>query len=260
MNALNGCRDEFLTAFTGRIITLLPDEALQVPPLLHDLVSPGSLIVMMVPIDVQAPRGRLIMPQVQAIRDALDGDCQCLVAKEGAFPGIYEKLAVLPDLVICDSQVVDIMVKTVPPGVPCTTFSILMSRMKGDLEQFARGAAALKNLRPGDRILIAESCTHHASDDDIGRKKIPALLAKKIGGNLLVDVCSGVDFPADVAQYKAVLHCGGCMLNRRAMLNRLNHLAASGVPVINYGMCIAYCKGVLERVLTPFPEALAHIR
>ena len=252
-------REEFLNAFTAALLKLLPESLLPQPPLLRDLAAPGSLVVLMTPIDLQAPRGRLILPQIQAIRDALDGDCCCIIAKEDAFPAIYGRLKEAPALVVCDSQVVDLMIARTPENIPCTTFSILMARLKGDLEQFIQGVRAIETLQDGDRILIAESCTHHAADDDIGRVKIPALLRKKSGKELHFEVFSGSDFPAGLSDYKLVLHCGGCMLNRRAMLNRLQQIAAAGVPVVNYGMCISHCKGVLPRVLSPFQETRAKL-
>ena len=207
---------------------------------------------MMVPIDTQAPKGRLILPQVQAIRDALDGEAVCTVAKENAFPEIYSRFTSKPDLVICDSQVVRRMIDTLPDGVKCTTFSILMARLKGDLEQLSRGARAIAGLKENDLVLIAEACTHHAGSDDIGKVKIPMLLQKKCGCKLNFEFFSGTDFPADLEKYKLVTHCGGCMLNRKAMLNRLARVAAAKVPVTNYGICISYCTNVLDQVLTPF--------
>ena len=257
--AAAGERSAFLDRLAGVLPTVLPGEA-AAPPLLRDLVGPGALVVLMTPIDPQAPRGRLILPQVQAIRDALDGDAIAVTAKENAFPRIYGELSRRPDLVVCDSQAVGVMTATTPDGVPQTTFSILMARMKGDLDTLAAGCAAIPSLRPGDRVLIAESCTHHAGDDDIGRVKIPRLLEKTVGGKLAVTVSSGFDWPQNLEQYRLIVHCGGCMLNRRAMLNRLRAAEARGVAVTNYGMCISCCTGVLETVLSPFPSALREYR
>lgn len=245
-------RERLLNQLVPVLLRALPEEYFQSMPLLRDLLPANGHVVMMVPIDTQAPKGRLILPQVQAIRDALDGDALCTVAKAEAFPEIYSRFSRLPDLVICDSQVVKTMIETIPEGVPCTTFSILMARLKGDLKQLLAGADAIKELKPGDRILVAEACTHHAGCEDIGRVKIPAMLQKKCGGELKFDFFSGNDFPADMKDYRLVVHCGGCMLNRRAMLNRLAAVAAAGVPVVNYGICISYCTGVLPKVLSPF--------
>ena len=245
-------RDRFIEAFVSSLLKIIPEDQLLSPPLLNDLLPSGGHIVMMVPIDTQAPKGRLILPQVQAIRDALDGDAICTVAKADAFPEIYSRFTRNPDLVICDSQVVKTMIDTLPENVPCTTFSILMARLKGDLNQLTCGARAIADLQENDSVLIAEACTHHAGTDDIGRVKIPMLLQKKCNCKLNFEFFSGADFPADLSKYKLVIHCGGCMLNRKAMLNRLARVAAADVPVTNYGICISYCTNVLDKVLTPF--------
>ena len=245
-------RNAFIEALVSRMLKLLPEEYFQSAPLLRDLLPPGGQVLMMVPIDNQAPKGRLILPQVQAIRDALDGDACCTVAKEDLFPEIYNRFTKLPDLVICDSQVVKKMIDTLPAGVPCTTFSILMARLKGDLWQLIEGAKRIGELRENDKILIAEACTHHAGKDDIGRVKIPMLLQKKYNCKLDFEFFSGADFPENLNQYRLVVHCGGCMLNRQAMLNRLNKLALAEIPVVNYGVCISCCTGVLDKVITPF--------
>ncbi len=255
VNASNpdpGNRSSFIETLVARMLKLLPEEFFQSFPLLRDLLPSGGQVLMMVPIDTQAPKGRLILPQVQAIRDALDGDAICTVAKEDIFPEIYSRFTKLPDLVICDSQVVKKMIDTLPAGVPCTTFSILMARLKGDLEQLVQGAKAIGTLQENDKVLIAEACTHHAGKDDIGRIKIPMLLQKKCNCKLDFEFFSGSDFPEDLSPYSLVVHCGGCMLNRKSMLNRLTHLAHAGVPVVNYGICISSCTGVLEKVISPF--------
>lgn len=195
------------------------------------------------------------MPEVTAIRDILDGHAVAVVAREDAFPEIYHKLNAKPALAVCDSQVVDKMIATTPADIPQTTFSILMSRAKGDIVEFASGCAAINFLKPGSKVLIAEACTHHAGENDIGKVQIPGLLQKKFPG-IKIDFASGADYPEDLQNYQLLIHCGGCMLNRRAMLNRLRAARNAGVPVCNYGMCIASCKGVIEKVLSPFPEAL----
>ena len=245
-------RSKFIEQLIGALLKVIPEEQLQSPVLLHDLLPANGHVLMMVPIDTQAPKGRLILPQVQAIRDALDGEALCTVAKENAFPEIYSRFTQLPDLVVCDSQVVKKMIETIPAGVKCTTFSILMARMKGDLGQLAAGAAAIASLKENDRVLIAEACTHHAGCEDIGRVKIPALLQKKCNCKLNFDFYSGNDFPDELASYALVIHCGGCMLTRKTMLNRLHTVANAGVPVVNYGVCLSYCTGVLNKVLSPF--------
>ena len=245
-------RSNFVETLVNRMLKLLPEEFFQSLPLLRDLIPAGGQVLMMVPIDTQAPKGRLILPQVQAIRDALDGDAFCTVAKENMFPEIYSRFAQMPDLVICDSQVVKKMIDTLPAGVPCTTFSILMARLKGDLVQLVQGAKTISSLQENDKVLIAEACTHHAGKDDIGRVKIPMLLQKKCNCKLDFEFFSGADFPEDLSSYKLVVHCGGCMLNRKSMLNRLAYLAQAGVPVVNYGICISCCTGVLDKVILPF--------
>ena len=256
VNALDfNQRDVFLNKLTSALIEALPENAVS-QTLLNGLLENDSLVLMMVPLDIQAPKGRLIMPQIQTIRDALDKNASVVIAKENAFPQIYSKLSIAPDLVICDSQAVDLMTKTTPAGIPHTTFSILMARLKGDLATFARGCAAIEKLRSGDKILIAEACTHHASDDDIGRKKIPALLKKKTNCDLHFDIASGLDYPQDLASYALIIHCGGCMLNSKAMLNRQQDAIAEKVPITNYGMCISACQGVIKEVLSPFEGAL----
>ena len=256
VNAANPeCRDEFLGKFTSALLELLPESRIE-SVFLRDLLPDDALVVLMTPIDSQAPKGRLIMPEVMSIRDALDGNAAVVVAKENSFPEIYGKLNAKPSLAVCDSQVVHRMIETTPAEIPLTTFSVLMSRMKGDVEFFAEGCAAIAGLRPGSRVLIAEACTHHAADNDIGKKQIPALLENRCGGKLDFTFSAGADFPEDMAAFDLVVHCGGCMLNRKAMLNRLHKAAAAGVPVTNYGMCISFCRGVIERVLSPFPQAL----
>lgn len=249
-------REQCLADFKQSLIDNCPEEFISTPPLLGDLVPPGGLVVMIVPIDLQAPKGRLILPQVQAIRDALDNDASIVVVKEREYAHILSRLSVPPDLVVCDSQVVMKMVADTPPGIKCTTFSILFARLKGDIRLLAAGAKAIENLKDGDKVLIAEACSHHAAADDIGRVKIPRWLRQYVGADLQVDVYSGRDYPANLADYKLVIHCGGCMLNRREVLSRINAAARANVPVTNYGICISYVQGVLKRVLTPFPAAL----
>ncbi|MDD2709122.1 MAG: [FeFe] hydrogenase H-cluster maturation GTPase HydF [Verrucomicrobiae bacterium] len=249
-------REHFLTEFKEALLAVLPEENRREPPLLGDLVPAGGWIVMVVPIDLQAPKGRLILPQVQAIRDALDHDAVVAVVKEREYARALAQLRERPALAVCDSQVVLKMVADTPPEIACTTFSILLARLKGDLTELARGAAAIERLRPGDRVLIAEACSHHAAEDDIGRVKIPRWLRQYAGGELNCEVCSGRDYPDSLADYRLVIHCGACMLNRREMLSRMRLAREAGVPVTNYGLCIAETQGVIKRVLSPFPAAL----
>lgn len=249
-------RESLFCDLRAALLEVCPETFLRPPPLLGDLLPPGGLVVMVVPIDLQAPKGRLILPQVQALRDTLDHDAAALVVKERELAFRLGQLRSPPDLVVCDSQVVLKMIADTPPEVPCTTFSILFARMKGDLQRLAAGAAAIDGLRDGDRILIAESCTHHPLEDDIGRVKIPRWLRQYTGADLSIEHCAGRDFPEDLKPYRLAIQCGGCMQNRREVLARLDRARAAGVPMTNYGLCIAQTQGVLRRVLSPFPAAL----
>ncbi|MBQ7251978.1 MAG: [Kiritimatiellae bacterium] len=223
--------------------------------LLAGLVPPGRTAVFVAPIDEEAPKGRLILPEVQAIRAALDAHALALVVQPEELPAALALLREPPALVVCDSQAVEAVAAATPDGIPLTTFSILMARIKGDLPRFAAAARLLDTLRPGDRVVIAEACSHHPAGDDIGRVKLPRWLAEKAGGPLDVAVCAGRDpFPRD-REPRLVLHCGGCMLTRGEMLARLDE--AGGVPVTNYGVAISALRGALPRALFPFPEALA---
>ncbi len=249
-------RDKLLAALKAELLRVCPDEFVSPPPLMGDLVKPGGLAMLIVPIDLQAPKGRLILPQVQTIRDALDNDAASLVCKEREYAHMLSILKQRPDLAICDSQMVLKMVADTPPDIPCTTFSILFARQKGDLRKFAMGAAAIEHLAPGDKVLIAESCSHHALEDDIGRVKIPRWLRQYVGVDLEIDVYAGRDFPENLSEYKLAVQCGGCMQNRREVLSRIEKCEAAGVPITNYGLCISQTQGVLKRVLSPFPAAL----
>ena len=242
------------------LIFAVPEELLKTPPILSDLVPPGELAVLVVPIDLEAPKGRIILPQVQTIRDALDNDSICLVLKETRLAGGLARLNRPPALVVTDSQAFERVNRDTPPDVPMTSFSILFSRLKGDLTELTRGALEIGNLKPGDPVLIAESCTHHPVEDDIGRIKIPRLLTRKVGGPLEISWVRGHDFPSDLQRYRLVIHCGSCMFNRRELLSRILHCRMAGVPVTNYGMAIAFCLDTLERAMSMFPDAAALVR
>ena len=249
-------REAFQAALIQALTAVCPDDWLEPPPLVGDLVKPGGVAVLVVPIDLQAPKGRLILPQVQTIRDALDNDAAVLVVKERELAHLLRRLDGPPDIVICDSQVVQKVVADTPESVRCTTFSILFARRKGDLQRLAEGAAAVERLRSGDKVLIAEACTHHDLEDDIGRVKIPRWLRQYTGAALTVETTAGCDFPPDLSKYRLVVQCGGCMVNRREVLGRIAAAQAAGVAITNYGLCIAQTQGVLQRVLAPFPAAL----
>jgi [FeFe] hydrogenase H-cluster maturation GTPase HydF len=253
-------REKYLSRFKAELMSALPEERLSDPALIGDLIPPGGLAVLIVPIDLQAPKGRLILPQVQTIRDALDCDALSLVVKEREYSHVYSLLNKKPDLVICDSQIVMKMVADTPQDVPCTTFSILFSRYKGDLIEEVKGAAVIDMLKNGDKILIAESCSHHAAEDDIGRVKIPRWLRQYTGIDLQVDIASGRDYPENLSDYKLVIHCGACMLTRKEKLVRIQKAREAGVAVTNYGIAISLLQGVLKRVLTPFPAALTVLK
>ncbi|MGD9506234.1 MAG: [FeFe] hydrogenase H-cluster maturation GTPase HydF [Syntrophobacteraceae bacterium] len=248
----NRCVDDF----KRQLLATLPEDYLRPPPLVGDLLPPGGLAVLVVPIDLQAPKGRLILPQVQTIRDALDNDAAALVVKEREFAHVLGMLRRPPDIVVCDSQVVLKMVADAPPDVKCTTFSILFARQKGDLNEMARGVAAIERLEAGDKVLVSEACSHHAIEDDIGRVKIPRWLRQYVGADVQIDLESGRDYPPNLAEYKLVIHCGACMLTRREMLFRIHQARRANVPITNYGVCISFLQGVAKRVLSPFPSAL----
>ena len=226
------------------------------PTILGDLINPGDTVVLVVPIDLAAPRGRLILPQVQTIRDLLDNDAMALVVKERELKTALAGLVRKPKLVVTDSQAFSKVDADTPGDIMLTSFSILFARYKGDLEALVAGALAVDSLKPGDRVLIAEACTHHRVEDDIGTVKIPRWLRRKAGGELRFDWSSGIEMPSELGQYKLIVHCGACMINRKEMLHRLMQAAGAGVPVVNYGVLIASLHGILRRALSPFPGAL----
>lgn len=223
--------------------------------LIGGLVGPGDVAVLVTPIDKAAPKGRLILPQQQVIRDLLESDAIAVVTKEHELKHTLDSLAEPPAVVITDSQAFLKVAADTPPGVPMTSFSILFARQKGDLAAMVRALSAIENLRPGDRVLVVEGCTHHRQSDDIGTVKIPRWIRQIVGGDIHFEWTSGARFPRDVSGYNAIVHCGGCMLNRREMSHRLEVAAAQGVPMTNYGVLIAHVLGVLPRAIEPFPAA-----
>lgn len=238
------------------ILKSAPDDFINRPSIVADLVGPGEAAVLVVPIDKEAPKGRLILPQVQSIRDLLDGDSFCMVVKERELREALSRFNKPPKLVVTDSQAFLKVAADTPPDIPLTSFSILFARHQGDLTEMVRGAMAIDQLKAGDRVLIAEACSHHPIGEDIGTVKIPRWLTQYVGGQLQFDHARGRDFPANVADYKLIIHCGACMWNRREMLSRLIKARQVGVPLTNYGLTIAYSLGIFERALQPFPAAL----
>lgn len=224
-------------------------------PLIGDLISPGDIVVLVVPIDKAAPKGRLILPQQQTIRDVLDHNAIAVVTKETELKNTLSSLARKPRIVVTDSQAFARVAQDTPRDIPMTSFSILFARYKGDLAQLVEGVKAIKNLKPGDRVLIAEACTHHRQEDDIGTVKIPRWLRQILGFDVQFEWSSGFGFPENLEDFKLVIHCGGCMINRKEMLYRLSLLKRRNIPVVNYGVFIAYALGILERALEPIPEA-----
>jgi [FeFe] hydrogenase H-cluster maturation GTPase HydF len=235
------------------LIRSAPEDFINQPSILGDLIPPGELVVLVVPIDLEAPRGRLILPQVQSIRDVLDHDSYCIVVKERELRSALDRLRRPPALVVTDSQAFLKVAADTPLEVPMTTFSILFARLKGDLNEFVRGARSVDSLRPKDRVLVLEACTHHPIGEDIGRVKIPRWLRQYTGMELEFEHLQGHDFPADLSPYKLVIHCGSCMLNRREVISRILRCREAGVPITNYGVVITYSLGVLDRALSPFP-------
>ena len=237
--------------FKETLVKLLPDSFVNSPKIAGDLVPEKSTVILVIPIDKEAPKGRIILPQVQTIRDLLDSNCVTISVKESELQEAIDNLKVPPSLVITDSQAFKKVSEIVPENIPLTSFSILFAKLKGDLKAFIDGAKAIDTLQDGDKVLILESCTHHAIEDDIGRVKIPNLLRKRTGKNLIIENISGHDFP-DVSEYKLVIHCGACMTNRREVLSRILIANQKNVPITNYGIAISYCLGILSRAIKIF--------
>lgn len=224
--------------------------------LIGGIVKPDDNIILVVPIDSAAPKGRLILPQVQVIREILDNDANCIITKENKLSDTLNNLKQPPSLVITDSQVFGEIEGIIPDEIPFTSFSILFARYKGDLRSYIDGVNAIEKLAENDKILIAEGCTHHRQKDDIGTVKIPKWLKEHTGLNLTFDWVSGGHYPADLSEYKLVVHCGACMLNRKEVMYRNSIAKEQKVPIVNYGILIAYLKGILPRVIRPFEKEL----
>ncbi len=247
------------SAQTGAGIDLLKSAIVDNAPLsldeisvLDDLIQKDDVVLFVIPIDTAAPKGRLILPQVQILRDALDNYTINIVVKETQLQQALDKIT--PKLVITDSQIFKQVSKIVPKNINLTSFSILYARYKGDLSTLVQGAAAIENLKDGDKVLIAEACTHHQTQDDIGTVKIPKLLNNYVGGKIDFSFSHGLIFKEDLSKYKLIIHCGSCMITRKQMLSRIMQANKANIPIVNYGIAIAYLNGILTRVLSPFPE------
>ena len=252
VSALEGRKIQELKERIARLRQEAPEKRI-----IADKLAPGDLAVLVVPIDKAAPKGRLILPQQQTIRDILEAGAGAIVVRDSELALTLQKLGRDPELVITDSQVFGPVSKIVPRQVPLTSFSILMARYKGLLEEAVRGAAAVAGLRDGDTVLIAEGCTHHRQCDDIGTVKIPGWLRKATGKELNIRVCSGTEFPDDLSGIALVVHCGGCMLNEREVRYRMKCAVDQGVPITNYGILIAHLNGILKRSVEIFPDLAA---
>ena len=231
----------------------IPEHSYKTPTLLGDLIKYGDIVILITPIDVEAPAGRLILPQVQAIRDILDNDAVAIVLKERDVDAFLKKTKIKPALAITDSQVFVKADASIPPDIPLTSFSIMLARFKGDFENYLKGTPKISALKDGDRVLLLESCTHHVSCDDIGRTKIPRWITNFTGKKIEYDVVAGLDIlPRQITDYALVIQCGGCMITRKQIHNRLQVAIKAGVPVTNYGMAIAYVQGIYKRAIAPF--------
>lgn len=245
--------EKIVFKFKEALVNLLPEDFVNSPKIVGDLVPAKSTVILVIPIDKEAPKGRIILPQVQTLRDLLDNNCLSYVVKESELKDALDNLKTPPALVVTDSQAFKKVSEIVPENVSLTSFSILFARLKGDFDEFVNGARAIENLKDGDMVLILESCTHHAIEDDIGRVKIPNLLQKKTGKNLVIHNYAGHDFP-DIKDYKLIIHCGACMTNRREVLSRVLIANQNNVPITNYGVVISYCLGILPRAIKIFTE------
>lgn len=252
----------FVSALTGEGIDELKQTIIKyapkdwtLPTVVGDLIEPGDVVVCVIPVDKAAPKGRLILPQQIVIRDIIDSEAMAMIVKERELKHCFKLINKEPALVVTDASVYNKVAADTPPQIRLTSFSILFARYKGDLQTLVEGVKAVRNLKPSDRVLIAEACTHHAVEDDIGRVKIPRWLRAQVGGELEIDVKAGGGLlPENIQDYKLIVHCGACMLNRKEMISRIMQAKASGVPIVNYGVIMAHIHGVLHRALSPFPH------
>ncbi len=231
----------------------IPDSAYKTPSLIGDLLSYGDIVLLITPIDIEAPAGRLILPQVQAIRDIIDNDCVAIILKEREVDAFLRKTGIKPKLAITDSSIFLKADASIPNDIPLTGFSVVLARFKGDFENYLKGTPKISELKDNDRILLLESCTHHVSCDDIGRVKIPRWISNFTGKKLHFDVVAGLDkLQRNIHDYALVIQCGGCVITRKQLINRLKPAVDAGIPVTNYGMTIAYVQGIYSRAIEPF--------
>lgn len=250
---INTLNKSFLETIINLIRKHIPESAYHSKSIVGDMISYGDVIMLITPIDIEAPEGRLILPQVQIIRDILDNDAIAIVIKEREVDIYIRNMYPKPRLVITDSQAFLKAAASIPENIPLTSFSIVLARHKGDFENYLKGTPHLSQLKEGDKVLILESCSHHVSCDDIGRMKIPRWLSNFTGKNLTFDVVAGLNkLPEDIHNYAIVIQCGGCILTRKQIINRLKPAVDAGVPVTNYGMAIAYMHGIYNRAIAPF--------
>ena len=244
-----------MNALRRALVQSVPADFLENPTILSDVVPPGETVILVMPIDKETPRGRLILPQVQTIRDLLDTGAVTVTVRDTEYVQALERLARPPYLVVTDSQAFEFVARKTPPDVLLTSFSIVYARMKGDLAALAEGAEAIDLLQAGDRVLISEHCTHHPIEQDIGRVKLPNWISERVGQPLIFEHARGHDFPTDLSKYQLVVQCGACTANRREVLSRILACKSARVPITNYGMAIAFCHGILDRVMRVFrPE------
>jgi [FeFe] hydrogenase H-cluster maturation GTPase HydF len=235
----------------------IPESAYSAPSLVGDLINEGDIVLLITPIDVEAPEGRLILPQVQAIRDILDNDAVCIIMKEREVDAFLRKTKIRPALAITDSQIFLKAAAMIPEDIPLTGFSVLLARYKGPFDKYLEGTPKISSLKDGDRILLLESCSHHVSCDDIGRVKIPRWISQFTGKNLHFDVVAGLSkLERPITDYALVVQCGGCMITRKQLINRLKPAIDAGVPITNYGMTIAYVQGIYNRAIAPFTKGI----
>ena len=243
---------ENINELKEKLSAMMPKKELRY--IVADLIKPRDIVVLVVPIDESAPKGRIILPQQQTLREILDIGAIAIVCQDDELVEVLNSSSKKPKLVITDSQIFGKVSKMMPSDIPLTSFSILFARYKGDLEELVKGAAALKDLCNGDKVLISEGCTHHRQCNDIGSVKIPGWIKNFCSAEIKITLTSGGEFPEDLSTYKLIVHCGGCMLNETQMKSRIDAAKKAGVPIVNYGVAIAHMNGILEKTLAPFPD------